>query len=83
MSNTVDCPHQEAAARPCPGCTIRDYQDAVSYLIRCEGEITARVNRDSEGDAGVIGGTNSFWATEDEELDCGCALTDAEWQRVR
>ena len=82
MNPTVECPHsQVAAARTCPGCTFE--QDGITPGLRfCEGMVGGRVYRDSEGDAGVIGGINSFLAVEDVVLSCGCTLDDGEQEQV-
>jgi hypothetical protein len=76
---TVDCPHREPAMRTCTGCP--NYHPGGAQW--CEGEIEGRVYRDSDGDPGVINGVRNFWAVEDENALCGCALTEAEWDKVR
>jgi len=84
MVVSVTCPHREEAPRECPGCSLSRL-NAVDdrFDVSCNGEISGRVYRDTEGDAGVIGGLHSFWAVENEEATCGCHLTEAEWDKVR
>jgi hypothetical protein len=47
-----------------------------------DGTVTARVYADSEGDIGVIGGTNSFTSVEDVTASCGCDYLDEEYQEL-
>lgn len=75
---SVGCPHSNPpAARDCSGCDSRE--DGVRW---CEGEATAVIRHDSDGDAGVIGGIRVLTVVEDLELSCGCTLSEQEADQV-
>jgi hypothetical protein len=80
----ISCPHQVSAARMCPGCSAdHPFDPELGPIGHCDGTIEGRVFRDSDGDVGVIYGVRHFLAVEDEEADCGCQLTEQEWEQAR
>jgi hypothetical protein len=71
------CPHQDAAPRLCNGCD----QDTTGAGWRyCEGSVVVRVTLDTDEHAGW---GVPYCVVEQEELTCGCNLSDAEWEAAR